>query len=80
MIGDVLAAAMRGATDVAVRVTGLTETVTGSEKRTKSGDTVTASMTDTVIVIETEITKGTVVDAGVRKMATMLLAVSVFLR
>jgi hypothetical protein len=71
MIRDVLAAAMKGATDVAVRVTSLTGTGTGSEKKTKNEGTATASTTDTAIVIETEITTGTVVDAGVRKTATM---------
>ncbi|KAI0296160.1 hypothetical protein BC826DRAFT_968133 [Russula brevipes] len=71
MIRGVLAAAMKGATDVAVRVTSLTGTETGSEKKTKSEDTATASTTGTATVIETEITTGTVVDAGVRKTATM---------
>ena len=63
-------AAMTGATDTAVRVTGLTGTVTGKETKTGSEGTATTNP-DTVTVIEIEIMRETVVDVGVKKTETM---------
>lgn len=74
MIGDALVVAMRGATDAAVRVTGLigtrTRTETGIEKERESEGTATAITTDTVTAIEIESMRETVVDAGVKRMVT----------
>jgi hypothetical protein len=72
MIGDALVVAMRGATDAAVRVTGLigTRTEKGIEKERESEGTATAIMTDTVTAIEIESMRETVVDAGVKRMVT----------
>ena len=65
------AVAMRGATDAVVLVTDLTETGTGNVKETGSEDTAIATTTDTATAIGTETTRETVVDAGVKKTATM---------
>jgi hypothetical protein len=65
-----LAAAMRGATDAVVLVTDLTGTGTGNVKETGTEDTGIATTTDTAIVIGTETTRETVVDAGVKKTVT----------
>jgi hypothetical protein len=76
MIGHGLVVATRGATDVAVRATGLTGTGTGNgngngnEKETKSEGIVTATTTDTAIAIEMETTSETVADAGVKTTVT----------
>ncbi len=71
MIGNGLVVATRGATDVAVRVTGLTGTGTGTgnEKKTESEGIVTATTTDKAIAIKME-TRETVADAGVKTTVT----------
>jgi hypothetical protein len=59
MIGDGLAVAMRGATN-------LIGTGTGNETETETEDTAIATTTGTAIAIEIETTRETVVDAGVK--------------
>jgi hypothetical protein len=72
MIGNGLVVATRGATDVAVRATGLTGTGTGTgnEKKTESEGIVTATTTDKAIAIKMETTRETVAVAGVKTTVT----------
>jgi hypothetical protein len=72
MTGEGRVVATTGATGAAVRVTGLIETATGNEIKTGSEGIATTNLdTVTVIEIEIEITRETVVDVGVKKTVTI---------
>jgi hypothetical protein len=72
MTGEGRVVAATGATSAAVRVTGLIGTVTGNEIKTGSEGIATTNLdTVTVIEIEIEIMRETVVDVGVKKTVTI---------